>query len=61
MTASDKAELSKYRKGQQTFWATEIELERILLIYEQYQRIKTSNLIEQSKQRKKVRKKTICS
>lgn len=56
MTASDKAELTKYKLGQQSLWSIEIELERVLFLFQQYQRFYRTKAIEQIKQKKTRRK-----
>jgi len=48
MTGVDRQELERHRRGQQSIWASEIELERILFILEQYQRQLWAGQMEQS-------------
>lgn len=56
MTSGDKNELFKFKTGQHSLWSIEIELERILFLFHQYQRFLRTISIEQMKQKKTRRK-----
>lgn len=37
LTPADKAELAKHKRGQIALWKAEVQLERLLFLYHQYQ------------------------
>ena len=46
MTAADKAELAKHKRGQVALWKTEVQLERLLFLYHQYQAFHRSSSLQ---------------
>lgn len=61
MTNGDKAELEKHRKGQKALWTAEIEMERVLFVFQQFLmfKITASMQIYMEKQTRKRKKRNI--
>ena len=53
MTDGDRTQLDKFKKNQNTLWATEIELEKVLFIFQQAQLCKQASSTEETISKKK--------